>query len=134
MLLCRLCGSQFGSLSSRPPRSPKRQTPYSLNSQDRRVAPLACCKTALAKGYGLASLDCGIPITPKSRFYITPVSKHFTATAALLAEREGRLSIDDPLSKYFPAMPEYAARITPRRMLDHTAGLRDYLTLWALKG
>ncbi len=91
-------------------------------------------KIALAKGYGLANLDYGIPLTAKSRFYMASVSKQFTSMAALLAEREGRFRLDDPITRHFPEMPAYAARIPLRRMLDHTAGLRDYLTLWGLKG
>ncbi|MEZ5352908.1 MAG: serine hydrolase domain-containing protein [Bryobacteraceae bacterium] len=91
-------------------------------------------KVALAKGYGLANLDDAIPLTAKSRFYMASVSKQFTSMAALMAEREGRLALNDPLSRHFPEMPAYAAHIPLRRMLDHTAGLRDYLTLWGLKG
>jgi len=86
------------------------------------------------KGYGMADLEQHIPITPQSRFYMASVSKHFTAMAALLAEQEGKLSLDDPLAKHIPEMPAYASAITLRRMLDHTAGLRDYLALWGLKG
>ncbi|MFN7919651.1 MAG: serine hydrolase domain-containing protein [Bryobacteraceae bacterium] len=91
-------------------------------------------KTLIAKGYGLADLDHRLLLTPHSRFYMASVSKHFTAMAALMAEREGKLSLDDPLSKHIPEMPAYAAGIPLRRLLDHTAGLRDYLLLWGLKG
>lgn len=91
-------------------------------------------ETRLRKGYGLADVEHNVPLTPQSRFYLASVSKQFTAMAALIAEREGKLSLDDPLSKHVPEMPAYAAKIPLRRMLDHTAGLRDYLTLWNLKG
>lgn len=91
-------------------------------------------ETRLRKGYGIADLEHNIPLTPESRFYLASVSKQFTALAALIAEKEGKLSLDHPLSKYVPEMPAYAAKIPLRRMLDHTAGLRDYLALWDLKG
>jgi CubicO group peptidase (beta-lactamase class C family) len=91
-------------------------------------------ETRLRKGYGLADVEHNIPLTPQSRFYLASVSKQFTALAALIAEREGKLSLDDPLAKHIPEMPAYAAGIPLRRMLDHTAGLRDYLALWDLKG
>jgi CubicO group peptidase (beta-lactamase class C family) len=91
-------------------------------------------ETRLRKAYGLADVEHNVALTPESRFYLASVSKHFTALAALIAEKDGKLSLDDPLSKHAPEMPAYAAKIPLRRMLDHTAGLRDYLTLWGLKG
>ncbi|MBK5293233.1 MAG: beta-lactamase family protein [Acidobacteriia bacterium] len=87
-----------------------------------------------AKGYGMADLEQGIALTPQSRFYMASVSKQFTAMAVLLAEQEGKLRLDDPLTRHIPEMPGYASGIPLRRMLDHTAGLRDYLALWNLKG
>lgn len=89
---------------------------------------------ALARGYGLADLDHKLPLTPASRFYMASVSKQFTSMAALLAGHEDKLSLDEDVRKYVPELPAYASGITLRRMLDHTAGLRDYLGLWSLKG
>lgn len=91
-------------------------------------------ETRLRKGYGLADVEHDVRLTPESRFYLASVSKQFTAMAALIAEKEGKLSLDAPLSKHVPEMPAYAQKIALRRMLDHTSGLRDYLTLWELKG
>jgi CubicO group peptidase (beta-lactamase class C family) len=91
-------------------------------------------KTALAKGYGLASLEHNIPVTPATRFYMASVPKQFTSLAALIAEQEGKLKLDDSVRKYVPELPAWAGGVTLRRMLDHTAGLRDYLALWSLKG
>lgn len=91
-------------------------------------------RTALAKGYGLADLEHRIPLTPTSRFYMASVSKQFTAMSLLLAEREGKLKLDDSVRKYLPELPPYTDAVTIRRMLDHTAGLRDYLSLWVLRG
>lgn len=91
-------------------------------------------ETVLRRGYGLADLEQNILLTPASRFYMASVSKQFTAMAALLAEQEQKLSLDDDVRKYIPELPAYASGIALRRMLDHTAGLRDYLTLWGLKG
>jgi CubicO group peptidase (beta-lactamase class C family) len=98
------------------------------------VGVLVNGKTALAKGYGLADIENNIPITPATRFYMASVSKQFTALAALTAEQEGKLKLDDSVRKYIPELPAWADGVTLRRMLDHTAGLRDYLALWALKG
>jgi CubicO group peptidase (beta-lactamase class C family) len=90
--------------------------------------------TVLAKGYGLADLEQRIPMTASTRVYMASVSKQFTALALLMAEKDGKLSLDDSIRKYMPELPAYASGVTIRRMLDHTAGLRDYLALWALRG
>jgi CubicO group peptidase (beta-lactamase class C family) len=86
-------------------------------------------ETVHAKGYGYADLEHNIPLSAESRFYMASVSKQFTAAAAVMA-----LNLDAPLGKYIPEIPSYAAQIPIRRLLDHTAGLRDFLTLWSLKG
>jgi CubicO group peptidase (beta-lactamase class C family) len=98
------------------------------------VGVLSAGRSVLAKGYGFADLEQRLPITPRSRFYMASVSKHFTSLALLLAEQEGKLRLDDSIRKYIPELPPYAEAITIRRMLDHTAGLRDYLALWSLRG
>jgi CubicO group peptidase (beta-lactamase class C family) len=90
--------------------------------------------TVLAKGYGYADLDQSLPITPRSRFYMASVSKQFTSMALLMAEQDGKLKLDDSIRKYIPELPAYADGITLRRMLDHTAGFRDYLSLWGMRG
>lgn len=90
--------------------------------------------TALAKGYGYGDLEHAAPLTPRSLFYMASVSKQFTSMAMLLAEQDGKLKLDDSIRKYVPELPAYADGISIRRMLDHTAGLRDYLALWALRG
>lgn len=92
-------------------------------------------KTVLAKGYGSADLETGRPITATSRFYMASVSKQFTAMSVLLAARDGRWKLDDPINRYLPEIPAAAGGEAPiRRLLDHTAGLRDFLTLWTLRG
>jgi CubicO group peptidase (beta-lactamase class C family) len=90
--------------------------------------------TVLSKGYGYADLDQSLPITPRSRFYMASVSKQFTSMALLMAEQDGKLKLDDSIRKYIPELPAYADGITLRRMLDHTAGFRDYLSLWGMRG
>lgn len=87
-----------------------------------------------ARGYGLANLDHGIPITPQTAFDIGSTSKQFTAVAiALLAER-GELSLDDDIRIHLPEMPDYGSPITIRHLLHHTSGIRDYLTVMSLAG
>ena len=88
----------------------------------------------LARGYGLAELEHRAPITPATIFEAGSVSKQFTAFLALLLEQEGRLSLDDPLRKYLPELPDYGAPLTIRQVLNHTSGLRDWYGIASVQG
>jgi D-alanyl-D-alanine carboxypeptidase len=80
---------------------------------------------AYAKAYGNARLDPDEAATTDTRYSIDSVSKEFCASAILLLQQEGKLSLDDKVSKYFP---QYASadKVTIRQLLSHTAGYRDY--------
>jgi CubicO group peptidase (beta-lactamase class C family) len=86
------------------------------------------------RGYGLASLELGVPLTPESVFYMGSVSKQFTAASVVLAAEQGYLSLDDDVHKYVAELPNYGRPITLREMLHHTSGLRDIFTLLTLAG
>lgn len=86
------------------------------------------------RGYGMANLEDGLPITSESVFRIGSTSKQFTAACLALLEEDGTLSLDDPIRKFFPEMPAYAEKITIRHLIHHTSGIRDYLTLWSIAG
>ena len=87
-----------------------------------------------AKGYGIANLEYGIPITENSVFRIASISKQFTAACIILLAEQEKLSLDNKLSDFFPEFPDYAKSITIRHLLNHTSGIRDYLSLAELKG
>ncbi len=80
-----------------------------------------------AKGYGLADLAAKTPITSKTVFNLGSVSKTFVALAILKLQEEGKLSIEDPISKYFPdfANPGLVKDIKIKHLLSHTSGLPD---------
>jgi CubicO group peptidase (beta-lactamase class C family) len=80
-------------------------------------------KVILAKGYGLASRTESIPITPESVFDIGSITKQFTATAILQLEEQGKLSVNDPITKYFPDVPKFKEGMTLHHLLTHTSGL-----------
>lgn len=86
------------------------------------------------RGYGMANLDYNLPISPQSVFYLASVSKQFTAMSVLLLARQGKLSLDDPIRKYVPELPELNQAITIRHLIHHTSGIRDFLTLLSLAG
>jgi D-alanyl-D-alanine carboxypeptidase len=82
-------------------------------------------KIVLAKAYGAARLDPEVRATADTRYAIGSISKEFTAAALLLLESEGKLSLDDHVSKWFPDLT-YADKITVRQILSHTAGYQDF--------
>ena len=89
---------------------------------------------AYARGYGMANLEHGIANSPRTVFDIGSTSKQFAATAIVLLQQDGKLNIDDEVRKYIPELPAYQRPLTIRHMLNHTSGLRDYLTLMGLHG
>ena len=91
-------------------------------------------RTVLARGYGIASLDHDVPITPRTVFYVASVSKQFTAASVILLAGDGKLSLDDEVRKHIPELRDYGRPLTIRHMINHTSGLRDYLTLMPLAG
>ena len=78
------------------------------------------------KGYGLADIETGTPIGTSTNFRLASVTKQFTAICILMLAEKGRLSLEDPLRKFFPDFPEYGKDIRIRHLLTHTSGLRDY--------
>jgi len=91
-------------------------------------------KIIYEKGYGLANIEQGVAITPKTVFDIGSTSKQFTAASILLLEQQGKLSVNDDVHKYIPELPDYGHKITLLNLLNHTSGLRDYLALFELAG
>jgi len=91
-------------------------------------------KQVLAKGYGMADLEHDIKNTAETIFEAGSVSKQFTAAAVLLLARDGKLSLDDPVRKYIPELPDYGAPLTIRHMLNHTSGLRDWGNIAGIAG
>jgi CubicO group peptidase (beta-lactamase class C family) len=91
-------------------------------------------KIIYARGYGLANIEENIAITPQSVFDIGSTSKQFTAASILLLEKQGKLSVHDDVRKFIPELPSYGQKITILQLLNHTGGLRDYLSLMELAG
>jgi CubicO group peptidase (beta-lactamase class C family) len=83
-------------------------------------------KPVVSKSYGLANLEEGVPATPQTSYRLASVTKQFTAAAILLLAESGRLTLDDPIRKWLPSLPEAAAPMTIRMLLTHTSGLIDY--------
>ncbi len=76
-----------------------------------------------AEGYGLADIEHGIPARPDTVFKIGSVSKQFIATGIMLLVQDGRVALDDKVSKYLAGTPGTWQAITLRHLLTHTSGL-----------
>lgn len=86
-------------------------------------------------GYGMANLEYGVPNTDSTVFESGSVAKQFTASALVLLEHDGKLSLDDDIRKYLPEVPSFGGqRITIRNLLTHTSGLRDQWGLLGIEG
>jgi D-alanyl-D-alanine carboxypeptidase len=79
-----------------------------------------------SRGYGYRNLARHLLATPDTIYNIASMSKQFTAACIMLLQQDGKLTIDDPLSKYLPDLPN-ARNITLRNLLNHTSGFIDYL-------
>ncbi len=82
-------------------------------------------RIAFLRAYGNARLDPQTPATPEMRYSIGSISKQFTAAAILMLAEEGKLSLDDPVSKYVPGLTR-GNEVTIREVLSHTSGYQDY--------
>ena len=79
-----------------------------------------------AEGYGLANVELEAPVTPRTMFQSGSVGKQFTAALVLLLADEGRMGLDDPVSKWLPGAPASWKGITVRHLLTHTSGIAEY--------
>jgi len=83
-------------------------------------------KTVQAEGFGLCNVELQVPVKPETIFQSGSVGKQFTATAVMMLVEEGKVGLDDPLTKYFPDAPANWNEVTVRELLSHTAGFGDY--------
>ena len=82
-------------------------------------------KPILRAGYALADREKGTPYTPETVFSIGSITKQFTAAAILKLEMQGKLKVEDSISKYLPGVPADKKAITLDQLLTHTSGLES---------
>jgi len=90
------------------------------------VAVVRGADTIVLKGYGRADVELDVPTPERAVYEIGSVTKQFTAAAVLQLQEQGKLSLDDELTTYLPGYPTQGHRVTLRRLLDHTSGIRGY--------
>src|ERR1700753_1121587 len=83
-------------------------------------------KTIRAEGFGLANAELQVPAKVETIYQSGSVGKQFTATAVMMLVEEGKIGLDDPLTKYFSDAPPAWNDVTVRELLSHTGGFGDY--------
>jgi CubicO group peptidase (beta-lactamase class C family) len=82
-----------------------------------------------ARGYGLADVERRVPVRVETVFRLGSVTKQFTAAAVLQLVEQGKLRLDDEITKYLPDAPVQGRRVTIHQLLNHTSGIKNYTSL-----
>ena len=83
-------------------------------------------KISVLKSYGFANVEHNVPIKPETIFQSGSIGKQFTAAAIMILVQDGKIALEDKISKYFPNAPPTWNDITVRHLLTHTSGMGDY--------
>jgi CubicO group peptidase (beta-lactamase class C family) len=100
-----------------------------LNIPGVSLAVLRDGRIIKAKGYGLANIEANSAAAPKTVYEIGSITKQFTATAVMMLVEEGKVSLDDKITKYFSDAPPAWNRITVRHLLTHTSGIQNHVAV-----
>lgn len=91
------------------------------------IAIVSGGQVVAAKGYGLANVELQTPVTAASIFQSGSVGKQFTAAAVMLLVEDGKLALDEPITRYLADAPATWRKITVRNLLTHTSGIPNYV-------
>src|SRR3954453_15606111 len=83
----------------------------------------------LARGYGMANVEHSVAVTPETVFHIASISKNILAAVVLQLVDEGKLNLDDDVTKYVPEAPTHGHKVTVRQLLNHTSGIYSFTSL-----
>jgi D-alanyl-D-alanine carboxypeptidase len=89
------------------------------------VAVVKNGRLAYSNAYGAAKLEPRLSATPDMRYAVGSISKQFTAVAVLLLQQDGKLKLDDPVSRFIPGLTR-GNEVTVRQLLSHTSGYQDF--------
>ncbi|HYI42625.1 MAG TPA: serine hydrolase domain-containing protein [Sphingomicrobium sp.] len=99
---------------------------YSADAPGAAVVVTRGGRVVYESARGLADVEARRLITPDTPFPLGSIVKQITAATVLKLVEEGRISLDDPISRFFPDWPQPAAKSTARQLLNHTSGVEDY--------
>jgi len=86
-------------------------------------------KAIYSRGSGIANLELDVKAAPKHVFEIGSITKQFTAVAILMLEEQGKLSVEDEITKFIPDYPTQDKTITVHHLLNHTSGIKSYTNM-----
>lgn len=89
-------------------------------------------KPIYQKAFGKANVELDVDLTPESVFQIGSMTKQFTAAAVLMLDEQGKLKVNDPISKYIVDYPA-GEKITIHHLLTHTSGIKDFTKMKSLR-
>ncbi|OXB23422.1 serine hydrolase [Flavobacterium tructae] len=90
-------------------------------------------KVVYRKAFGMANLEMDVQMKPESVFEIGSMTKQFTAVAVLMLAEQGKLKLDDEITKFIPDYPTNGNKITLHHLLTHTSGIKDFTGMKAIK-
>ncbi len=99
---------------------------YAANGPGAAVIVTENGKTVYTAGRGLADVAATRPIRASDSFRLGSITKQFASATLLKLVEQGKLSLDDPLSKFIPGYPAPGGAATVRQLLNHTSGIKDY--------
>ncbi|MUU77710.1 serine hydrolase [Winogradskyella endarachnes] len=86
-------------------------------------------KPIYRKAVGKSSLELNVDMQPENVFMLASISKQFTAVAILMLQEQGKLNLDDPITKFLPDYPTQGKTITVHHLLNHTSGIKSYTSI-----
>ncbi|MDH7913096.1 serine hydrolase [Winogradskyella sp. SYSU M77433] len=90
-------------------------------------------KTIYRKAVGKSNLELGVDMIPENVFMLASITKQFTAVSILMLEEQGKLRLDDPITKFIPDYPTHGKNITVHHLLNHTSGIKSYTSIGDLR-
>ena len=84
-------------------------------------------KVVKSKAYGLANMELNVPATTGSVYQIQSITKSFIACGIMLLAEEGKIGLDDRITKYLSGLPQAWSEVTVRQMLTHTSGIPSFV-------
>lgn len=93
------------------------------------IAVIKNGKIVKTEGYGLANVELNVPATKDTVFEIGSVSKQLTAAGIMLLVEDGKVNLDEKISKYLPGTPDAWKDVSVRNLLTHTSGVKSYSSI-----
>ncbi len=90
-------------------------------------------KAIYRKAVGKSNLELDVDMIPENVFMLASITKQFTAVSILMLEEQGKLSLDDPITKFIPDYPTHGKTITVHHLLNHTSGIKSYTSIGDLR-